>query len=331
MPRRLLWIATSVLCLVAPTLLPAQSPSSEEVRTALTRGSQWLQADMQKWRDERKCGACHHATLALYTLSSAAVVPDAVAPGFLSELTHWAVTDDTARLLPTAPAADTKAKLSLPAVYMSLGLNALKDTHPELTAARQKIVQHLQATQNETGSWTGPAGRPPVMAPDADLTLMLLVAWEPRRGEFPELAPMLDKASAWIEAQPLADSHQELALRILHGSRAATPPRTLPDLVEKLESLQQPNGGWRQTADEPADAFATGQSLIALRRAGVRADDPVVQRGVQFLIQSQQPDGSWPMTSRPHPENKSRAGNLNPITYAGSAWGLSGLLAAMQP
>ena len=47
-----------------------------------------------------------------------------------------------------------------------------------------------------------------------------------------------------------------------------------------------------------------------------------------FLLKTQKPDGSWPMTSRPPNSGKGKggAGNLEPITVAGSAWAVLGLL-----
>ena len=102
------------------------------------------------------------------------------------------------------------------------------------------------------------------------------------------------------------------------------------NLVSIVRDRQQPDGGWKQVADEPTDALATGMALATLRHAGVPSDDPAVQRAVAFLQTTQRDDGSWPMTSRPHPENKSRAGNLVPITYAGSAWAVIGLAATLR-
>jgi hypothetical protein len=328
MLRRLICLG-SLLLLVAPAMATAQS---DDVETAVRRAAKWLQDDIQKWRDERKCGTCHHAPMTFFTLSAAQSVPNAVNAEAFAEFKHWALTDSEARLLPQEPAAGTKPKLFLQTVYMSLGVNAVPETTPELTAVRQRLIQHLVSTQNEDGSWTGPFGRPPILKPPLEDTLLIATAWEPRRAEFPELVPMLDKAATWIEAQPQTDSHQELALRVMHSglrSRGAASPRN-STLIAQLKSLQQDNGGWRQTANEPPDPYATGQSLNALRQAGVSADDPAIQRGVQFLLKTQQSDGSWQMTSRPHPENKSRAENLNPVTYAGSAWGLRGLLEATR-
>ena len=71
---------------------------------------------------------------------------------------------------------------------------------------------------------------------------------------------------------------------------------------------------------------ATGQALYALAHAGIKPNDPVITRAHAFLIKTQRADGSWPMTSRPiHPKGAGSK-SLIPITGAGSAWAVLGLV-----
>jgi hypothetical protein len=53
-----------------------------------------------------------------------------------------------------------------------------------------------------------------------------------------------------------------------------------------------------------------------------------MQKGVGYLLAAQRADGGWPMTSRPLPPGTEGSKNLQPIEYAGAAWGVLGLLAA---
>jgi hypothetical protein len=319
---------SSVLCLAVPfTVLADDAP---DLRSTLTKAARFLQDDMRTWRDDHQCAACHHGPFALWTLSELSRQQIVVDRGYIAELTKWTRTDDMAGLLPKPPAGDAKEKPSASAmsraVYLSFGVNALSDRTPEVQAMRQRLVQHLQAGQSEDGSWIGPMGRPPVLNPTIEFTLLTAVAWQPHRDEFAELPATLDKAAAWIASQPIGESHQEMALRLMWAAGRKDAVAT-ESLKKRLLSLQQPDGGWRQAADMTSDAFATGQSLVALRNAGVAATDPAIQRGMQFLSRTQADNGSWPMTSRPHPENGTRAGNLIPITYPGAAWGVLGLIA----
>lgn len=51
-----------------------------------------------------------------------------------------------------------------------------------------------------------------------------------------------------------------------------------------------------------SDAYATGQSLVALHTSGtLTASDPVVRRGVEFLRTTQLADGSWFVARRAIP------------------------------
>jgi hypothetical protein len=75
-----------------------------------------------------------------------------------------------------------------------------------------------------------------------------------------------------------------------------------------------------------SDAWATGQALYALAHAGAKSDEPVIRRALAFLIKTQRADGSWPMTSRPVKPGGEGSKSLIPITGAGSAWAVLGLV-----
>lgn len=109
-------------------------------------------------------------------------------------------------------------------------------------------------------------------------------------------------------------------------SLSAAPGETnVAALWKQLGELQQPDGGWRQADGLASDAFATGQSLYALHRAGATVDNEAVQRAIEFLIRTQQADGTWSMVSQSDPTDGRPADYLNPITYAGTAWAVLGI------
>jgi hypothetical protein len=51
-----------------------------------------------------------------------------------------------------------------------------------------------------------------------------------------------------------------------------------------------------------------------------------VRGGQAFLATTQRPDGAWAIASRAIFRNGKRATNLEPITHAGSAWAVMGLV-----
>ena len=75
-----------------------------------------------------------------------------------------------------------------------------------------------------------------------------------------------------------------------------------------------------------SDAFATGQTLYVLSLAGHTAERPEIKRAINFLVATQKPDGSWPMTSRSTPDGRPGSAKvLAPITCAASSWATLGL------
>jgi squalene cyclase len=84
-------------------------------------------------------------------------------------------------------------------------------------------------------------------------------------------------------------------------------------LIEKIADLQLPDGGWalpsldqqpgmrrylldhwkQMTNTAESDGCTTGLVALALEEAGVKPQDPVLNRGLQWLKQHQAKDGSW--------------------------------------
>src|SRR5262249_15771206 len=107
--------------------------------------------------------------------------------------------------------------------------------------------------------------------------------------------------------------------------------------VRDLVQSQREDGGWAQTETMASDAYATGTALVALRRAGgLPTTDPVYQRGVAFLLQHQQEDGSWFVHSRSKPfQTYYESGFPHEkdqfISMAASGWATTALALACLP
>jgi squalene-hopene/tetraprenyl-beta-curcumene cyclase len=93
--------------------------------------------------------------------------------------------------------------------------------------------------------------------------------------------------------------------QVLQGLKAIGYPMNHHALVKAadwLESVQQPCGGWGETCrsyDEPAlmgtgspSASQTAWATLGLIAAG-RASGEAASRGIQYLLETQSPDGSW--------------------------------------
>jgi len=74
------------------------------------------------------------------------------------------------------------------------------------------------------------------------------------------------------------------------------------EATAELLRLQRDDGGWAQTSEMQSDAYSTGSALVSLIRAGeVPTNQLSVRRGVQYLIDTQQEDGSWHVKTRARP------------------------------
>jgi squalene cyclase len=94
--------------------------------------------------------------------------------------------------------------------------------------------------------------------------------------------------------------------------------------LRELVAHQKADGGWSDLETMESNAYTTGEALVALRIAGVPAADAAFKRGVDYLLQTQQEDGSWyvksrAMTFQPYFESGFPHGYNQWISAAGSS------------
>lgn len=99
---------------------------------------------------------------------------------------------------------------------------------------------------------------------------------------------------------PASSAERERALRLVLGGQAS-------------------DGGWGPYVNAPAEAFDTALVLLALAALPNNSELAApIARGRAYLIASQQPDGSWPATTRPS-GNDSYAQQLSTTGWATEA------------
>ena len=70
----------------------------------------------------------------------------------------------------------------------------------------------------------------------------------------------------------------------------------IPALIDHLRATQNSDGGWGSIRGRQSNTEATSFATLALNRVGPSAHVPA-ERGITWLRQRQQPDGSWPLTA----------------------------------
>ena len=202
------------------------------------------------------------------------------------------------------------------------------ETKDKATRERlDKAVSVLLTDQTADGSWRLGEGRLPIVAAPGVMTTLTLLALPPQSGEkSKETKAAREKALKWLATAKPEDDLQALAVRVVLRQRLGESNKQLQSLAKQIVNRQNADGGWSQAKEMASDAYATGQALYALTVAGVASCDAAVKKGQAFLVKTQRPDGSWPMTSRPMKPGDQGSKNLSPITHAGTAWGTIGLV-----
>ena len=190
-----------------------------------------------------------------------------------------------------------------------------------LSPTTEKALRQLWAQQQEDGSWPWlDFGLNPWENDGAyyGASLAALAVGTAGRTYF-ERGDVREKVAALTNylnsehtGQPL--HHRTLALLASSRLTGILTGTTRELLVGELLEAQEPDGGWSlprlgQSGSRPADkawhsrgasvagavsdGYATGLVMLALKRAGVAADDPRLRRGLDWLRKNQA-DGTWP-------------------------------------
>jgi len=168
--------------------------------------------------------------------------------------------------------------------------------------ALKQAAWRVAGQQAPDGSWpVGPPSTPGSPATYGTPLATHLAVQVLRRVDAIQHAEAIQRGQAWLRAikpsSVLDAAVLLLALRNEPDSEAVTKQKTA---FELLRRAQTSDGGWGPYPDSPPESFDTALALLALQPLhawpGV---GEMSRRGRQFLIATQQPDGSWPATTRP--------------------------------
>ena len=325
------FFALSGIALADDASVPPSAQLSAEpagVNGAIERGLGFLVKDAIAWRDEHKCVSCHHASLVVWAMREAKQRGHAVDEPVLAELTKWIAESGEGKTGVPRPEGVPKA-LNEKAVSLALALAADPELDPVSQAGLKLLLTTVKGDQIENGSWASwPETRHPIFGnSDERTTASATLALLPAAAAGDESAKAArDKGAQWLVDTKTDDDPQSVALRLVLWQRLGRPSEEWEPLAKRIQARQNPDGGWSRTPDMPSDAWATGQALYSLAHAGIHSDNPAISRAHAFLIKTQREDGSWAMTSRPTKPGAEGATSLIPITGAGSAWAVMGLV-----
>jgi len=296
-----------------------------EAATPQRRAIDFLAAQVPRWPRENKCFSCHNngdAARALYVAQSLGMH---VAAGALNETTDWL--RQPKRWEHNGGEGEFNDK-QLAAIQFAFALSeatragSIDELGPLIAAARK-----VSDFQKPDGSWQtvpdGTIGSPITYGNVLATVIARRTLIEAGRDRFAE---PVAKAEAWLakrSPQSVLDS-AALLLAFPHTS-----DRSLLKLhdnsLDVIRSGQNADGGWSPYVNSRSEPFDTAIVLLAL--CGITEKSELarpIAAGRDFLIASQQADGSWLETTRP----------ANDASYAHqistSGWAALALLSAQK-
>jgi ankyrin repeat protein len=301
--------------------------SLESLRIALKKAVDPLQDSVRISRDsflrhasKQDCISCHQQNLpmAAVALAHAAGIP--VAKDQTLEQVRLVLDKDFAAFTrePTFH-PDAAHTLGYAAFGLAAGKVEARDT--------DDWVHHLSLIQGKDGQWHNNLPRPPLQTSDAAATALAVHALQvysfPARSQ--EFASRIERAKKWLwKLQPA--NHEERAYQLLGLHWAGEPAPKLHRLANALLAQQHSDGGWGQLPRLESDAYATGLALFALHRAAAIAfSEPPMRTGAEFLLATQEDDGTWHVVRRAFPFQPTMRsgfphGRDGWISAAGSSW-----------
>ena len=196
-------------------------------------------------------------------------------------------------------------------------------------------VHHLASIQGIDGRWNGNLPRAPMQNGDVGATALAVNALQkyPLPGRKAEFAERVERARRWLWNVKPANT-DERVFQLLGLAWAGESSQRLQPLAKRLMVEQREDGGWSQLPTLTSDAYATGQSVYALRVAmGMNVTNPTIEKGQRYLLQTQLDDGSWYVRRRAFPFQPTMKsgfphGKDSWISAAASSWAV---LALSQP
>ena len=317
----LLWLFAFLLPLSAAESgwggeVPAQAPAARKlkdvpstetnIRKAVERALPQLWAGLEGYNATQTCFACHHHGVGLLAFGTARDRGYDIDAKKLQEQIDYISADlERSRLNfekgkgPGAPGGGETDNTG----YALLGLAAVGHKPNKATTA---IVSYTLGHQKSRPYWCTLARRFPTEASSFATTALnirgLLVY---RNKDQIELSDKrIAEAKGWMLETPAKDN-EDRVFRLIGLNAASADADEVKKATQELRKYQREDGGWGQLDTMASDPYATATALYALHTAGgVAADDPSWQKGVRFLLGTQEDDGSWFVKSRSKPVQK---------------------------
>lgn len=298
MSRKFLVVAL-LGALVAWTAVPVH-PSVADIRQALGRSVPLLQISGQKFMDRtpQHCISCHHTILTAMVEEQCRI-----------KRVSFTDTFRKARIYATLGGLHFVCDPNLQANFIAAkfitayGLLALKADRYAPDRRTEISVDYMLDIQKPDGTFGAEFGRPPLEGGEAHLAALCIYAIQnfaaPVKAARVEVA--VRRTRQWLVGYR-TDVLQEQVFQLLGLRWCGASPEEMDRVATGILGCQLPDGSWSQLPSMRGDAYATGQALYALAESGVvKTSDERYQRGLSWLLKTQDATGAWIVATRAYP------------------------------
>jgi ankyrin repeat protein len=333
MQRKLLF-AISMLCSIH--IAQASDYSTSRIREAAARSLALFQASQKNWFISQRCNSCHHQYQAALAFRSAREhdIPIDEVIARADAIKAFAYGD-----LDRAVQYSYVIEPAMSDAYKMLAADAA-GVRPNLVAA--VYARLIASRQGPDGDWNSWHQRPPAAYSSFTQTALVVRALQlySHPSQKADVSARTARAREWFLSHTPPDTEGR-TYQLLGLSWSGADPATIRKSALVLAATQQTDGGWNSLDGRDSDAYSTGEVLVALSDAGkMPVTDARYRHGVDYLLKTQMPDGSWHVLTRLHPpapvsppyfETGYPYGHEQFISAQGSLWAVMALARALGP
>jgi ankyrin repeat protein len=310
-------------------------PVFKDVHEAVSKSVALLEAASPKFFPKGGCISCHNVSIPLMALTEARRRGYPVSPVSTQQLVKQTIAS-------YSPVRDNLMSGAC-GVQGSPGMGSyslipLKDEGYAANSLTDAVVRCLSLAQYPDGHSHFYADTRPPLSAEGDIPETALSARAMKLYFVPAMADLgtkIARARAFLQsAKPSFGSDYPFRLFGLFWTEA--PADRIQAAARDLLAQQRSDGGWAQNPDMSSDAYETGLSLSALAAADPKSViSASYRRGVDYLMRTQETDGSWHVRSRafefqPYFESGFPHGHDQWISMAATAWSAMALMPAAE-
>ena len=325
-------LSWALLALPIPVLATEPAPASQNIRQAVARALPLIRKGSDGHLEQRTCFACHHQAIPILALTTAHSRGFPVEEEELQKHLRF-INAFLAKNREEYQKGRGQGGQVDTAGY-ALWTLELGGWRPDATTAA--VTEYLLLFDRDRDHWRATSRRPPSEASAFTTGYFAIRALQAfgTENQQDRISRRLEQLRQWLKEAAAQDT-EDRVFQLLALKQIGCDAKQIQAAAQELLQAQLADGGWGQTEAMASDAYATATALFALHQAAdLPTRAPAYQRGIRYLLQAQQPDGSWHVRSRSRPfqtyfESGFPHGKDQFISLAASAWATTTLLLAL--